>query len=139
MISFVFMVSFGWSLHLLNVRQWPASIEIRLRGRIETEVRKPELVRRCLYPVALLTAGTLRPQIQIHRSIDILLEFLGVRGNFRLLCLVAEERARIDVVDRHGPELLHRWIARDAQAIRFAAVEPVAILVAISFEIHRAN
>src|SRR5262249_13946780 len=38
------------------------------------------------------------------------------------------EITRIDVVDRHGPELLHRRIGRDAQTVRFSAVEPVPSL-----------
>src|SRR5262245_37963657 len=54
------------SLHLLNVGQRPASIEIGLRGSVEAEVREPELARHGLYPVTLLPAGGRRPEIHIH-------------------------------------------------------------------------
>src|SRR6516164_10423913 len=118
------------SRYEFDVVERPASIEISLRGCVEAEVRKPEPVRHRLYPVRFLASGSLRAEVDVHRAVSVLLESLGRRGHFCLEPLVADQAARVHVVDRDGPELLHWRIRRDPQSIRLAAVEPVAVLVA---------
>src|SRR5262245_18655399 len=123
-------------LHNFEITQWPAPVKVRLRGFVEAEVREPVAARHSGNPVALESFRRLRPAVDIHGPVRVFLQ-IHARRLVGDPLLVDEQRTRVDVVERDGPEELHRRVRRNAQAIALAAVEPVAALVLVGAEIRR--
>src|SRR5262245_24407816 len=72
------------SLHLLDVRQLPALVEVRFGRAVEAEDREPAAVWQCLDPVLLLAGRQLRAEVDVDRSVRVLLR-IGIhadRGQF---------------------------------------------------------
>src|ERR1700724_2898489 len=64
------------SIHLLDIRQWPAPIEVWFQRRVESETHEPRLAWYGLNPVLLMTFRRGRGEVNVDRAVVILREVL---------------------------------------------------------------
>jgi hypothetical protein len=79
------------SVHYLDIRQWPALIEVGFQRRVESESREPRLTGHALNPVALKTLRRRRAEVNVHRTVSILRDVLS-RPKLRFVLLRIIER-----------------------------------------------
>ncbi len=121
-------------LHFLDVWQRPALVEVCFHRPVKTEIGEPRLAGNGRNPVLLKTCGSSRAKINVHAAIVVFAQIHSRRtiGNF---LLVFNEGPRVQIVERHGQEVLRRRVRRDVQAVGFGAVESMAVFVSIGCEI----
>jgi hypothetical protein len=122
------------SLDAFDVGQCPASVEVGLGRRVEAEQAEPAAPGKGRQPVAFLAGGRCGAEKEIHGAVRVRDELLA-RVEARQLVRGVDKTPGFDVVEREGPELLHRRIGRNAQGVAVAALQPLAVLVLLDAEI----
>ncbi len=116
------------SSHRFDIRQRPGLVEKALRWRIEAEHQFELAAGNGRHPVRFHALRRLRPEIDVHRPVGILLD-IGCIGGAAGAIGPLQKRVRLSVVDGDRPILLYRHIGRHMQLVGAGAVIALAGLV----------
>ncbi len=78
--------------------------------------------------VRLVSGRRLRAKVEVHRAVGVLLQLLVERAE-RKARRVKDEARRLETVDRDRPELSHRHLRRNVQAVVVPTLQHVAAIV----------
>src|SRR6516162_5698642 len=132
------MIEWPWafrSVHLLEVGRGPRLVEERFSRRVEAEIGEPAFARLGLHPVRFLAGGPLGAKVDVDRAVAVLHKVFLARGKIRPALLGNDHLSRPLVVGGDGPELLGRWIRRDAQPIGIATGKPIAVAILVGRDV----
>ena len=126
-VRYVPIADMNVSVHLLDVGT-RCFVEQRLFGTVHTEQNFKRSIGVGGYPVGLLSRRGTWAEMDIHRSVRVLLE-IGVLRRAAEPGGITDEGVSCTVVDDCRPVLLGRCVCWHREAICLAAVEPLSCLV----------
>jgi len=106
--------------HLLDVTRFPALVDRRLSGAVESEYGEISSAGHSGKPVAFFALRRFRSEVEIRAAVGVLRRLVTRTERGKRLA-VGEIRSVFSLVERHGPEVGGRNVGWQAQAIAVAA------------------